>query len=140
MADELRKSFRSIGKRFTSQRGKIWAVFRAKPSGLSVVQAADLLRAEGIGQTTVYRVVKELVELGFLKWVHGAEGEHQYVAATGGHCHPLVCRHCGRVELIDCQGLSTLQKLVSIETGFRVEGHHLEIYGVCPQCLTTTSV
>ncbi|MCU0573046.1 MAG: transcriptional repressor [Syntrophobacteraceae bacterium] len=135
MAQELRRVFHSIGKRFTNQRQRIWEVFKEKSSGLTVAQAADLLRADGIGHTTVYRVVKEFVELGFLKWVHGADGEHQYVACAGGHCHPLVCRDCGRVQLVDCQGLNTLQKLVSVETGFRVDGHHLEIFGVCPECL-----
>jgi Fe2+ or Zn2+ uptake regulation protein len=134
IADNLREAFNSIGKRFTSQRQRIWEVFNENVTGLTITQAVDLLKNEGIGHTTVYRTVKEFTGLGFLKWVHAADGEHRYVSSLGGHCHPLVCRVCGKVQLVDCQGMSTLQKLIAVETGFLVEGHYLEIFGRCPDC------
>lgn len=132
--DGLKKAFRSRRKRFTSQRRKIWEAFGVRPEGMTVPQAVESLRKAGIGQATVYRTVNDLVGLGFLKWVHDRDGEHRYVACGSAHCHPVVCRVCGRVELIDCHGLQALQRLVALETGFAVEGHHLEIVGVCPRC------
>jgi len=130
----MRRAFNAIGKRFTPQRQRIWEVFNQEPRGRTVARAVALLKGEGVGPATVYRTVRELVELGFLKWVHGSDGEHAYVACQGGHCHPLVCRICGKVELVDCLGLGTLHKLINVETGFLVEGHHLEVVGVCPAC------
>ena len=137
--DDLREAFNAMGKRFTPQRQRIWEVFNEKVTGLTIAQAVDLLKSEGIGHTTVYRTVRELSELGFLKWVHNPDSEHRYISCSGGHCHPLVCRICGKVQLIDCQGMSTLQKLISVETGYLIEGHHLEVFGVCPHCRPPTA-
>jgi Fur family transcriptional regulator, ferric uptake regulator len=132
--NELKKAFHSIQKRFTIQRQRIWEAFSEQSEGCTIAQAAERLRATGIGQATVYRTVKDLVDLGFLKWVHDPDGEHRYVACGNTHCHPVVCRVCGNVKLFSCEGLNTLQKLISIETGFFVEGHHLEIFGICSAC------
>ncbi len=134
IVDDLRLAFNGLGKRFTSQRQRTWEVFHENNAGLTTAQAAELLKSEGIGHTTVYRTVKELNELGFLQCVHGSDGEHRYVSSPGGHCHPLVCRTCGTVRMVDCQGMNTLHKLIAVETGYRVESHHLEVYGVCPRC------
>jgi Fe2+ or Zn2+ uptake regulation protein len=101
---------------------------------MTISEAVGALKNSGIGQATVYRTVKDLTGLGFLKWVHDRDGDHRYVACGSAHCHPVVCRVCGRVELVDCHGLSALQRLIAVETGFEVEGHHLEIVGLCPQC------
>jgi len=30
--------------------------------------------------------------------------------------------------------LTLLEKLLELETGYRIEGHELELYGLCPQC------
>jgi Fur family transcriptional regulator, ferric uptake regulator len=131
---DLRRAFQVIGKRFTTQRQRIWELFAAHQAGLTISEAAERVKGEGVGHTTVYRTVKELTELGFLQWVHDRDGEHRYIAGHGGHSHPLVCRSCGRVQLIDCQGMSTLHKLIAVETGFTVDGHHLEVFGTCPAC------
>lgn len=134
IADALREAFNGIGKRFTTQRRRVWEVFNEAEAGLTTTQAAERLKPENIGHTTVYRTVRELTDLGFLKWVHGPDGEHRYVACAGGHCHPVVCRVCGKVTLVECEGLRTFHKLIALETGFEVEGHHLEMFGVCPDC------
>ena len=130
----LRRAFQTLGKRFTTQRQRIWELFAGHEAGLTISEAAERVKGEGIGQTTVYRTVRELTDLGFLKWLHDRDGEHRYVAGHGGHSHPLVCRGCGRVELIDCQGMSTLHKLIAVETGFTIDGHYLEVFGTCPAC------
>ncbi len=138
--NQLRIAFNSLGKRYTAQRQKTWDVFNSSPTGLTIAQAIEMLRSEGIGHTTVYRTVKELTELGFLQWVHTRDGEHLFISSGGGHSHPLVCRRCGTIELVDCQGMITLQKLIAVETGFRVEGHHLEFSGICKQCQRAEAV
>ncbi len=134
LMDNFRKVFNAGSKRFTFQRQRVLQIFVDHPQGCTIVEVANRLKPEGIGHMTVYRTVKELVSFGLLKWIHDRNGEHRYIACGGAHCHPVVCRVCGHVELFDCEGLGTLQKLISLETGFAVEGHHLEIYGVCPAC------
>jgi Fe2+ or Zn2+ uptake regulation protein len=130
----LRKAFGEAGLRFTEQRKIIWALFAAHPKGLTIAEAIAELKGAGIGQATVYRTVRELRQLGFLQWIHEETGEHRFVACTRDHCHHMVCRNCGTVVAFDCRGVAMLEELIGLQTGFSIEGHLLEFYGVCPQC------
>jgi Fe2+ or Zn2+ uptake regulation protein len=120
--------------RLTPQRKRILEVLRSSPSGLTLPEAALSLAQDGIGQATVYRAVKALRRRGLVAYVHGPAGEHRFVALSNTHAHLVVCRMCHKaVEFKEC-GLSTLEKLVEFQTGFVVEGHHLELFGRCSQC------
>ena len=80
-------------------------------------------------------MVTTLQEIGFLRFVHDQDGGHRYIACPAGHTHYLVCRGCGRAcPVTDCN-LGVLEKLIAAQSGFSVEGHHLEFFGLCPQCL-----
>ncbi|MBF0476735.1 MAG: transcriptional repressor [Deltaproteobacteria bacterium] len=132
--DDLRRAFRRLGLRLTSQRVTVWRLFSDSTTGLTLPEACRALQEYAIGQATVYRVVNSLCELGFLLNIHGTNGEHRYLAGHPGHVHHLICRSCGHVrEVTDCD-LSTLEKLLAAQTGFAVEGHYLEFYGRCPRC------
>ena len=132
--EDLKEQFNRVGLRFTPQREAVWRLFENDPAGFTIAQATAILGPQRIGQTTVYRTIRALQDLGYLKWVHEDGGEHRFVASRPGHCHMLVCRLCRKaVACSDCD-LSILEKLISRETGFAVEGHHLEFYGLCPKC------
>jgi Fe2+ or Zn2+ uptake regulation protein len=133
----LRKAFGEAGLRFTEQRKIIWELFAAHPKGLTIAEAIAELKGAGIGQATVYRTVRELRQLGLLQWIHEETGEHRFVACTRDHCHHMVCRTCGKVVAFDCRGVAMLEELIGLQTGFSIEGHHLEFFGVCPQCRDT---
>ena len=135
----LKALFNDTGLRFTSQRETVWRLFESTPKGLTIAMATNILAEEKISQTTVYRTVKALEEMGFLRWVHSQEGEHRYLASRPGHSHMLVCRMCSKaVECSDCD-LFILEQLIERKTGFTVEGHYLEFYGLCPDCANGTT-
>jgi len=92
------------------------------------------LSKDGIGQATVYRAVALLEKRNLIKCVHGSDGEHRYVRWSSGHVHALVCRSCGRAESFEACGLDVLEKLLAAQTGYVIEGHHVEVYGLCPVC------
>ena len=132
--EELKILFNKTGQRFTSQREAVWKLFAETPKGLTIAQATAILADQKISQTTVYRTVHSLQGMGYLRWVHNPEGEHRFLASRPGRTHMLVCRTCSKaVECSDCD-LSILEQLIARKTGFAVEGHHLEFYGVCPDC------
>lgn len=131
---ELKRLFNIIGLRFTPQREAVWRLFENDPTGRTISQAIVILARQKIGQATVYRTIKALQDMGYLKWVHDQSGEHRFVASRPGHSHMLVCRSCSKaVECSDCD-LSVLEKLIASQTGFTVEGHHLEFFGLCSEC------
>ena len=132
--DELRQMFNKTGLRFTPQREAVWRLFEGCPAGLTIPQAMAMLASSRIGQATVYRTIRALQGMGCLKWLHDQGGERRFVASRPGHSHLLVCRVCSKaVECSDCD-LSVLEKLIARQTGFTVEGHHLEFFGLCPEC------
>ena len=102
--------------------------------------AADLITdAEShnvkVGRATVFRTLDLLAEQGSLERLDLPTGEHAYVAcAPHEHHHHVVCRRCGRsVEIAD-EGLRAVVQQVGVKSGFKIESHRLELYGLCPEC------
>lgn len=127
--------FAARGIPLTRQRRAIWQYFASAGRASTVPEAAEALRTQGIGQATVYRAVGLLTELGLLLSVHVGEGRPCYAAPPVGHSHPLICGVCRRIVDFDGDGdLRYLEKQLETTTGFAIYGHHLEVYGICPDC------
>ena len=130
---EIEEFFHQHGVRLTAQRRAVWQCFAEYARGCGIAEAVEELKGQGIGQATVYRTVFLLADLGLLRRVQGAEGPF-YIAIHPGHHHPLICQGCRRVVEFDSCDLSVLERLLGNETGFRIRSHHLEVFGLCPQC------
>ncbi len=132
---DIEAVFHEKGIPFTRQRRLIWEFFAASDHAATITETADALRAEGVGQATVYRTVQLLSDLGLLARVQDGRGEICYIAPPIGHSHPLICGVCRRVVRFDGEGdLTALEAKLAEETGFTIYGHHLEVYGICPAC------
>ena len=102
--------------------------------------AADLLadaetRKIKIGRATVFRTLDLLAEQGALERLDLPNGEHAYVAcAPKDHHHHVVCSRCGASAEVDDNGLKAVVRQIGAQSGYRVEKHRLELYGLCPKC------
>jgi Fur family ferric uptake transcriptional regulator len=101
--------------------------------------AADLVREArvrrlGIGRATIFRTLEVLSELGVVERLDLPTGEHAYVGCALTHHHHVVCSECGRTAEIADAGLRTVVREVARRTGFRVDEHRLELFGLCPAC------
>jgi len=132
-AAQIEQIFHQHGARMTAQRRAVWGFFAARVRGCSIAEAVAGLKRQGIGQATVYRTVLLLADLGLLQRVQAADGSC-YIALQPGHHHPLICQECRRVVEFDACDLSVLERLLGRETGYRIRGHHLEVFGLCPAC------
>jgi Fe2+ or Zn2+ uptake regulation protein len=120
---------------FTRQRRLVWDFFAGADRAATITEAAEALRPEGVGQATVYRTVTLLGDLGLLARVQDRRGDICYTAPPIGHSHPLICGACRRIVRFDGNGdVKELEARLERETGFSVYGHHLEVYGICPDC------
>jgi Fe2+ or Zn2+ uptake regulation protein len=90
--------------------------------------------APPIGRATVFRAVEALVGLGLLDRVAFADGTHRYRICGARHHHHLTCTQCRQIiEIPVC--LPTDQfSAIARQTGFDIEGHALELFGICPSC------
>jgi Fur family transcriptional regulator, ferric uptake regulator len=105
--------------------------------------AADLALAARtrdvrVGRATIFRAIELFESLGVVERVDLPGGEHAYVACVPHHHHHLICSRCGRATEIVDVGVETLARTVERRTGFRVDDHRLELFGVCPDCQRAT--
>jgi len=106
--------------------------------------AAELVAAAhdrrlGVGRATVFRTLEVLAELGVVERLDLPSGEHAYVGCEPAHHHHVVCSRCGRSTEIDDAGLRPVVADVTRQTGYRIDAHRLELFGLCPTCLAMTS-
>jgi Fe2+ or Zn2+ uptake regulation protein len=86
------------------------------------------------GLVTVYRTLDVLTECGAVRKVHQPDGCHSYAPASEGHAHHVICEKCQSVAEFEGCDLSELFRAVQRRTGFKVEDHWLELFGLCPNC------
>lgn len=131
---DFRTVLKSHGIQFTPQRETIWKFYESSQKGVTIADAIDELRCNGIGQATVYRTTFKFFEIGLLHRIQMPDGMAFFAAVKSEHSHPLICRRCHRIVEFSTCDLSVLEKLLSVQTGYDIDGHQLEIYGICPSC------
>jgi Fur family ferric uptake transcriptional regulator len=105
--------------------------------------AADLVadaraRKLAIGRATIFRSLEVLAGIGVVERLDLPTGEHAYVACEPAHHHHVVCSSCGRAAAvgIDDGRLAAVVRDVTRQTGYRVDSHRIELFGLCPACRT----
>lgn len=106
--------------------------------------AADLIdeardRRLGIGRATIFRALELFTELNVLERLDLPTGEHAYVPCEPAHHHHVVCSRCGRSTEASDHGLQAMVDEVAHHTGYRIDDHRLELYGLCPTCQDSTT-
>ena len=133
LKDKLNRS----GLRLTHPRRVVISVLEAANIPLSPqsIHQRSLDAQEEIGLVSVYRTLDLLTEMGMVRRVHGHDECQGYVLASPGHHHHLVCRQCeAAVEFTGMEDLSTLVDRIQELTGFTIDEHLLQFYGLCPAC------
>ncbi len=88
-----------------------------------------------VGRATVFRSLETMAGLGLIERVDLPSGEHAYVACQpAAHHHHVVCSRCGRSVEVGDIGLDPLLERVQESTGYRIDSHRLELFGLCEEC------
>jgi len=134
--DKIIDTFRKKGYRITKPRLVILDILRNTTTHPTAEEVYDLVkpRIPNISLGTVYRTLNVLEELGLLRKLSCEQSFYRYDGNVNMHYH-AVCLGCGRVfdvngELLD----NLLKERFSVETGFTITGHKLELYGYCNEC------
>jgi Fur family ferric uptake transcriptional regulator len=126
------------GYRLTEPRLSLAALIADQDGHFTAAELVAAARARhlGVGRATVFRTLEVLEEIGAVERLDLPSGEHAYVGCEPAHHHHVICSRCGRTNEIDDAGLRPLVREVARQTGYRVETHRLELFGLCPSCLT----
>ncbi len=91
-------------------------------------------RRFGIGRATVFRSLELLAEVNLVERLDLPSGTHAYVSCEPAHHHHVVCSRCARSTEVDDCGMSAVAQEVARRTGYRIDEHRLELFGLCPDC------
>lgn len=92
-------------------------------------------RDGSIGQATVYRTLKLLVDAGIVEPLDFADGVTRYETSYGKEHHDhLICTVCNRnIEILDAT-IEKRQEEIAKENNFRLSSHKMYLYGICGDC------
>lgn len=136
-ANRIAGILRREGYKLTPQRHAVLKVIAASSDYLTPedIHEKACANSPGIGLITVYRTLGLLSDLNLVCRVHAPEACRGYMMRRPTeHHHHVVCSNCSRVvDFSDCD-LSDLEQRLLDDTGFDINGHLLEFYGLCPRC------
>jgi Fur family transcriptional regulator, ferric uptake regulator len=124
------------GYRLTGSRRNVVEIIANSDRALSPLEVYDLARAKhaGLGLVTVYRTLEKLEELRLIQRVHQPTGCQAFIAAFTGHQHLILCSKCGKVQFFDGDNLEGLIQTIGKETGYQINDHWLQLFGLCTGC------
>ncbi len=135
---ELLEILRCSGYKITRARRVVLEALIATPGHVTASDVVAMVQAHapGVGRASVYRALDLFSRLGLVQVSGLGSAVTRYALAPAGHHHHLVCVHCHKtVEFDDCH-LADLQRQLAERFGFQINGHLVEMYGRCPDCLT----
>jgi len=138
-ANKIAGIIRKHGHKLTPQRHAVLKVIAASHDHMTPEAIFEKVREENpdFGLVTVYRTLDLLSELNLVCRFHAPDGCRSYMMRRPTeHHHHLVCTKCGRVVDFTGCDLNIMEKKLSGETGYDINGHLLEFYGLCPGCRT----
>lgn len=87
-----------------------------------------------LGRATVFRALEVFERLGLVERIDLPDRGHAYVACRPAHHHHVVCTRCGRSSEVADLGFGAIAGAVEEQTGFALDSHRVELFGLCPAC------
>jgi Fur family ferric uptake transcriptional regulator len=129
-------AFEQAGYRLTSPRRALASLIAGRRGHFTADELLEESRRRrlGLGRATIFRSLDTLADLGAVERLDLPSGGHAFVACEPAHHHHVVCSSCGRSTGVDDHGLEAVAAAIGRETGYRVDTHRLELFGLCPAC------
>jgi Fe2+ or Zn2+ uptake regulation protein len=129
-------ALRRGGGRITRARRALLELIERSVRPLGPSELQSLLAGEGVrmDRVSVYRNLSALLELGLLHRVVGSSAVRPCAESEERCHHAIVCSQCGSVREFHSGTLERALGEVCRATRYRVQGHVLELRGLCERC------
>lgn len=106
---------------------------RSHPTADEIYHAIET-RFPNISVATVYNNLRLFTKIGFVDEMSYGDNSSCFDFVTEPHYH-AICRECGKVTDFFYPGLEDVETAASQLTGYQIDDHRLEVYGLCPDCV-----
>ena len=138
--DRLRKAvekLKATGVRMTPQRH---AILEYLLSTMSHPTADEIYKAlekdfPNMSVATIYNNLRLFKEAGLVRELTYGDSSSRFDANMSDHYH-IICRRCGKITDFEYPPLIEVEEEAARKTGFRVDSHRMEVYGLCTDCQT----
>jgi Fur family transcriptional regulator, ferric uptake regulator len=137
--EKYREFLASKGLRLTRERSiiveEIFSTHEHFDADKLIERLAQSRGVRRVSRSTIYRSLNLLEEAGLIRKVVRQDDreifEHDYGYPQHDH---LVCRKCGDLIEFHNEAINDVLAQIARQHGFRVEGHRLEVQGLCDAC------
>ena len=126
--------------RITKPRQAVLEILETVKKPLNAYEIAEVAQKNGIhiDVSTVYRILEVYQELHLAHYVKDKQGYlgcKDWNCSNNKHCHhQFVCKSCENVVEIHVDDRSFIQKIQEKFCDLKIEGHYLELSGLCESC------
>lgn len=133
--NEALEQLKMNGVRMTPQRHAILSYLM---SSMTHPTADEIYKAlspsfPSMSVATIYNNLRLFVDANLVRELTFGDDSSRFDADMTNHYH-AICKKCGSIVDFNYPPLLDVEQAASNETGFVVEGHRMEIYGVCGSC------
>lgn len=128
-------TLKSSGVRITPQRH---AILEYLIESMSHPTADEIFKAleekfPNMSVATVYNNLRVFKEAGLIKELTYGDSSSRFDWVTTDHYH-AICEECGKIVDFYYPILDEVESVAQHVTGFQVNSHRMEVYGICPSC------
>lgn len=139
--EKFREFLATRKKRLTSEREIVVDEVFDNHEHFDAEELSIRLQGKGkkrVSRSTVYRTLESMEEAGLIRKVARPNGkeiwEHDYGYPQHDH---MICKKCGELVEFHNDEIKLILESVAGAQGFFMDGHRLEVFGVCSQCRRT---
>lgn len=120
------------GYRATQPRRDVVEMVMRQTRPFTAEQMVHML--PGISRATVYRTLEIMASVDILTRLLQSNGHPAYVVGEPGHRHHLICSRCGYVVAFKSCPVEPVVQQLGDRHDFSIQGHSLEVFGLCHNC------
>lgn len=136
MEDKINQILASKNVKITKGRKMLLKILieEKKPLSAEEIYRAFIEKGENISLSTVYRIVTALADKQIITALNLPAMDKALYEYNSAHTHHLVCTQCNKILPLTHCPLGDFTAHIEDDTGFKIQGHSLDMFGVCPDC------
>lgn len=143
MAEKLEAAINVLkesGVRITPQRHAVLEFLltsETHPTADEIYRALEP-KFPSMSVATVYNNLRILKELGLVQELTYGDDSSRFDSSPEQHYH-IICEECGKIVDFHYPTLDEIESLAERVSGFQINSHRMELYGVCDECVLEKS-